>query len=445
MHIVLLSLSAYQPSIMRGIILSIGDELTLGQTLDTNSQWLSARLAERSIIVIEHRTLADDRMAMAAAIAECAARCDVLISSGGLGPTDDDLTREAIGDVATPGEQLVEDVEAMRHLQQWFEKRGRAMPAMNRRQAMRPATFRCLANPNGTAPGLAGQIGACMVFNLPGPPREMHPMYENFVLPALPASQGEVMLTARLQEFGMGESQAAEKLGDLMNRDRNPLVGTTASQSIVSARIRVRGLEAWARSALAETRERVCAAWQPYVYADDDRTLADVVGEVLASRGLTLATAESCTGGWLGKSLVDRAGSSAYYVGGWVTYSNDMKVSQLGVQRELIEQHGAVSSEVAMAMARGAIARSGATCALAITGIAGPDGGSKLKPVGTVFIAAIVNDRKTVRRFEFPGERHVVRDRSVKASLQMLRFMLLNVDDMPMIWQHMVQPVDVRP
>ncbi len=429
---------------MRAIILSIGDELTLGQTLDTNSQWLSARLAEHSIIVIEHRTLADDREAMAAAIRECAERCDVLISSGGLGPTDDDLTREAVGDVATPGELLVVDEQAIGHLQQWFEKRGRTMPAMNRRQAMRPRTFRCLPNPNGTAPGLAGRIGDCHVFSLPGPQREMHPMFESFVLPALPASQGEVILTARLQEFGMGESQAAEKLGDLMKRDRNPLVGTTASQSIVSARLRVLGPLDWAQRELADTVARVHAAWQPYVFADDDRTIADVVGAMLGERGMTLATAESCTGGWLGKCLVDRAGSSAYYLGGWVTYSNAMKIAQLGVDEELIESHGAVSSEVALAMARGAIAHSGAKCALSITGIAGPDGGSPLKPVGTVFIGAVVESREVVRRFEFPGERHVVRDRAVKASLQLLRFMLMGVDDTPMIWEAAAQPAGVQ-
>ena len=428
---------------MRAIILSIGDELTLGQTLDTNSQWLSARLLERSIIVIEHRTLADDRAALTAAIRDSAAQCDVLITTGGLGPTDDDLTREALGDAIGPGEALVDDAPAREDLQNWFTNRGRAMPVMNLRQAQRPRTFKCLPNPNGTAPGLAGAIGTCQVFCLPGPPREMQPMFENFVAPDLPSASGSVVLTARVQEFGMGESVAAEKLGDLMQRDRNPLVGTTASQSIVSARIRAEGTSTWAREQIGASVQRVRNAWHPYSFGEGDQPLADVVGEMLAQRGLTLATAESCTGGWLGKAIVDRAGSSAYYLGGWVTYSNVMKMSQLHVPRELLERHGAVSAEVARAMAKGARRASGADCALSITGIAGPDGGTPEKPVGTVCIGVVLGSgagtthesQVQVRRFEFPGERAVIRDRSVKAALQMLRFALLGASNTPLIWE----------
>lgn len=429
---------------MRAIILSIGDELTLGQTLDTNSQWLSARLSEHSVLVVEHRTLADDRSAMAAAIRECAPRCGVLITSGGLGPTDDDLTREAVNDAACPGEALVEDAASREHLASWFARKGRQMPAMNGRQALRPHSFRSLANPNGTAPGLAGRIGQCLVFCLPGPPREMQPMFENFVVPALPAGDGSVILTARVQEFGMGESVAAEKLGELMKRDRNPLVGTTASQSIVSARIRAEGPADWARRELALIRDKVRDAWTPYAFSEVDAPLADVVGDMLKQRGWKLATAESCTGGWLGKCIVDRPGSSAYYAGGWITYSNDLKTKQLGVPSDLIERHGAVSSQVAHAMARGAMDRSDADCAIAITGVAGPDGGTPAKPVGTVFIAAMAANSSDVRHFEFPGERATVRDRAVKASLQMLRFQMMGAQNTPMIWEAAIAPASSR-
>lgn len=422
---------------MRAIILSIGDELTLGQTLDTNSQWLSAQLAERSIMVIEHRTVADDRDAMAAAIGQSIQRCDVLITSGGLGPTEDDLTREAIGDVVTPGEALVDDVQAREHLQNWFARRGRSMPVMNFRQAQRPRTFRCVPNPNGTAPGIAGTHDGRLIFCLPGPPREMQPMFRDHVVPALPVNAGEAILTARVQEFGMGESVAAEKLGELMRRDRNPLVGTTASESIVSARIRAQGRQDATRQALDEIVARVWDVWQPYAFAHGDESLSHSTGKMLLERGLTLATAESCTGGLLGKLLVDVPGSSAYYLGGWVTYSNDLKTSQLGVPPDLIDRVGAVSREVAAFMALGALERGGADCALAITGVAGPDGGSNDKPVGTVFIALALraSGATQVRRFEFPGERGVIRDRAAKAALQMLRFALLDVSDTPLIWE----------
>ncbi len=423
---------------MRAIILSIGDELTLGQTLDTNSQWLSAQLAERSVIVVEHRTLADDREAMAAAVRESALRCDLLISSGGLGPTDDDLTREAVGDVVNPGEPLVNDPESLAHLQNWFAGKGRPMPRMNNKQATRPRAFRCLANPNGTAPGIAGVHGKCWIFCLPGPPREMHPMFQSFVLPALPADGDRIIRTVRLQEFGMGESVAAEKLGELMQRDRNPLVGTTASDSIVSARIRAHGSRDWVEHEVAAVVQRVRDAWHPYVFAEGDGSLAEAVGELLVRKGKKLATAESCTGGWLGKSIVDRTGSSAYYVGGWVTYSNELKARLLDVPEDLIDRRGAVSPEVAGFMACGALDKSGADYALAITGVAGPDGGTAEKPVGTVFIALAIRSSPTsVRRFEFPGERAVVRDRSVKAALQMLRFELLGAAAAPMIWEKM--------
>jgi nicotinamide-nucleotide amidase len=421
---------------MRAIILSIGDELALGQTLDTNSQWLSARMVERAILPIEHRTIADDRAALASAIADCVPRCDVLMITGGLGPTDDDLTREALCDVVTPNESLVQDDDVIKRLHDLFKRRGRRMPAMNARQAQRPRTFRFMPNPHGTAPGLAGEHGSCRIFCLPGPPREMQPMFLEHVVPHLPASPAdEVLLTASVQEYGMGESVAAQKLGDLMRRDRNPLVGTTASASIVSARIRAHGSREQAQAQMQQTVEAIQRAWRPYAFGGEGGSLAQALGDLLKSRGLSLATAESCTGGWLGKVMVDVAGSSAYYLGGWVVYSNQMKVAELGVARELIDVHGAVSAQVAREMCLGAMSHSGADCAVSITGIAGPDGGTPDKPVGTVYIAAALHDHVQVRRFEFPGERDVVRDRSVKAALQMLRFILMDVADSPLLWQ----------
>ncbi len=426
---------------MHAAIVSIGDELALGQNLDTNSKWLASKLAELSIITIEHRTLPDDQAAIAAAVRELASRCDAVLMTGGLGPTADDLTREAMCDVLTPGEELVIDEDALRHLEQWFGKHGRAMPELNRKQAMRPAPMRVLANPHGTAPGLAGQVGRCLIFCMPGPPREMQPMFLNHVAPELRSiASGDVLLTAVVHEYGMGESVAAGRIDELMERNCNPLIGTTASESIVSARIRVRGQREWAQQQCAQAVAQVEQAWHPYAYGTGETTLADAVGDLLARSGETLVTAESCTGGWLGKVIVDRAGSSAYYSGGWVTYSNEMKTRELGVPAELIEEHGAVSAVVADAMARGALHQSGASYALAITGIAGPDGGTPEKPVGTVFISLGHRVRGVIeistRHFQFSGDRTAVRDRSVKSALQMLRFSLLNIaEHHPLLWE----------
>ncbi|UCD74574.1 MAG: CinA family nicotinamide mononucleotide deamidase-related protein [Phycisphaerales bacterium] len=426
---------------MRAALLSIGDELALGQALDTNSAWLARELAARSILTDEHRTMMDDRVALAAAIRDLTARYDLLVITGGLGPTEDDLTREALGDVLTPDRPLVADTDALAGLERWFAEHRIPMPETNRSQAQRPEIMRMLPNSHGTAPGLAGRHQECLVYALPGPPREMKPMFTDHVAPDLPESvDGEVLRTINVHEYGLGEASAAERLGALTERDRKILVGTTASEAIISARIRVLGAPGKAENALEETASRVEEAWQPYCYGRDDASLSSVVGGLLGEAGKTLTTAESCTGGWLGKTVVDEAGSSAYYRGGWVTYSDKLKASCLGVPLGMLQTFGAVSEEVAEAMARGALKAAGADFALSTTGIAGPDGGTDAKPVGTVFIALARKDREgssaSVRRFRFTRGRTAVRDRTVKSALQILRFSLLGVsDDMPLLWQ----------
>ena len=425
---------------MRAAILSLGDELALGQNVDTNSAWLSGKLAEASILTIEHRTLPDDQSAIARAIAELSKRADVLVITGGLGPTADDLTREALADALQ--EELVVDEDALQRLTKRFASRGIAMPEMNRKQAMRPQRMRCLANPNGTAPGLAGQAGACKVYALPGPPREMQPIFLQDVLPDLRAAERsaeeQVILTGAVQSLGMGESHAAEKIAGMMERDRNPLVGTTVSDSIVFARVRVSGPRRFADMQLDQTLAQIEQAWFPYAFGREGDSLSAAVGALLEPRRETVVVVESCTGGWLGKSLVDRPGSSAYFLGGWITYSDQLKRECVHVPPELIEQCGAVSPQVAEAMAAGALRQSSADWAVAVTGIAGPDGGTTAKPVGLVYIAVAGKawNRAQVRRFQFPGDRTIIRDRATKAALQLLRFAAMNVQEqLPMLWE----------
>jgi nicotinamide-nucleotide amidase len=242
-----------------------------------------------------------------------------------------------------------------------------------------------------------------------------------------------------VHEIGTGESDAVQRLGDIMQRDRNPLVGTTVSDAVVTARIRAEGPRKWAAAQVEETIRQIEQRWHPYCFGRDAMTLAHAVGSLLKSGRRTLAVAESCTGGWLGKMIVDVAGSSDYFLGGWITYTNELKTSELGVPPEVIGAHGAVSAEVAQAMASGALRRASADFALAITGVAGPDGGSDAKPVGTVFIglASLVAGkvRTSSRRFLFTGDRTMNRDRSAKSALQMLRFELLGPDDAPLLWE----------
>ncbi len=427
------------------VIISIGDELTLGQSLDTNSRWLSARLLECGIVTARRVTVPDDAGAIERAMREAAADAGLVISTGGLGPTEDDLTRVALA--AAMGDELVEDAEALRAIGGWYAARGSRMPATNRVQAMRPRGAACLPNPHGTAPGLRARLGGADVFCLPGPPREMGPMFESCVAPALRPPAGRVVRTRALPTFGYGESRVAELLGDLMRRGRNPLVGTTASAGVVTVRLRYEGGASGAEDALAATERAVRAALGAAVLTPEgearERTLAGVVLDLLKERGETLAVAESCTGGLLGAILTEVPGSSAVFAGGWITYTNAMKHAELGVPDRFVPDAadarapGAVSEETARAMALGCRERArfalrgaaGVDHALAITGVAGPEGGTGAKPVGTVWVCRASRDGTVdARRFLFRGGRDAVRTWSAMSALGMLRLKLLGVE-----------------
>lgn len=424
-------------------ILSIGDELAIGQKLDTNGQWIAEALTLRGIIVREHVTIADDLDHHVETIRRLAARTPLLISTGGLGPTSDDLTREALARVM--GEPLVEDVEALAHVRSIMEKRGRELTDLQRAQALRPRSARCLANVNGTAPGLWGRVSDCDVVCLPGPPSEMKPMFDRLVSPELRPPVGSVVRTRVLHCLGIGEGDLAKRLGALMMRDRNPLVGTTASGGVVSIRIRYQGPEGPDAEMMRETETLARRAADPFVFGDEQQTIESVILDLLRERGDRLVVAESCTAGGLGAMVSRTPGSSAALLGGWITYSDAMKSALLSVPRAMLESYGAVSAEVAQHMAEGALRHShevgGAQHALAISGIAGPDGGSEQKPVGTVFIALASADlgsgkpRIDSRRFLITGGRNEIRDRAARLALMMLRFRLLSIEAPRTLWQ----------
>lgn len=421
-------------------VLSIGDELTLGQTLDTNSKWVSDRLVSLGVVVVEHATVPDDRVAIASALRRLARAADVVVVTGGLGPTADDLTRVGLSDAM--GDELIEDAEALATITEYFRARGSVMRDMNRGQALRPRRGACLPNPHGTAPGLFGVVEAgprvVEVICLPGPPREMKPMFEAEVLPRIRREPDRVVIARAIHTFGLGESEIATRLGNWMDRERSPTVGTTASQGVVTCRIRYEGASAGAAAGVAEAERAIRSAVGAYAFGVDGESLASVVLDQLRQRREMVATVESCTGGMLGAMLTDIPGSSEVYAGGWVTYTNELKSALVGVPRELLEPGGpgAVSRETAEAMACGGLDRSGADHCLAITGIAGPGGGSETKPVGTVWIArasrgALAGEAGTpghrveARQLRFTGERATVRDWAVRSTLAMLRFWLI--------------------
>ncbi len=413
--------------------LSVGDELALGQVVDTNAAWLGDRIAACGHVRDEHRLVDDDRAAIARAIRELATGRSHLIVTGGLGPTADDLTREGLNAALDASEPpLVSDAEARVDLDRWFAGRGRAMPEINLRQATRPASARCLRNPNGTAPGLAAELDGCRIWCLPGPPREMEPMFETDVAPAL-GGTGRAVVRRAVHSYGLGESTLAERLGPLMERGREPSVGTTASGSIVTARIRAEGEPRDAAARADEVVGLVEKAWFPYAFGREG-SLADALARELLVRNATLAVAESCTGGSLGGMLTAVAGSSAWFLGGTIAYANEVKIRELAVPADTIEREGAVSHPVAVAMASGVRARFGSTYALSTTGVAGPSGGTDAKPVGLVWIGLAGPHGASARAFRFPGDRATVRDRSAKSAMQWLRLLIVGHGDASFIW-----------
>jgi len=442
----------------RAAIISTGDELLLGQTLNTNSRWLADRLTSLGISVTEHLTLGDDQEALASALQRLCRSSQLVIITGGLGPTEDDLTRPALANVLD--EELIEDPVALAHIEAWMKSAGRPMLPAQRTQALRPPSAHMLPNSAGTAPGLAARHKAtgCHIFCLPGPPNEMQPMFETSVVPKLRALadsgkdgvSGHVILTRAIHTVGIAEADLAARLGPLMHRRTSPLVGTTASRGIVSCRIRAEGPADIARRQLAETEAQVRAAAGDFVFGQDQDSLAGVVLELLKQRNDRLVVAESCTGGGLAALLTEVPGASAVFLGGWITYANEMKMHELAVTREILDRHGAVSTQCAQAMAQGALRAArdvarppGQLHALAVTGIAGPDGGSDAKPVGTVFIARATADPGApmesaeieVRRFLFRGGREAVRERSARMALAMLRLKLAGLRTERLLWE----------
>lgn len=410
---------------MNAFILSVGDELTLGQTLDTNSAWLSAQLATIGCWVIGHMTVPDDETSVDSAIRAHTQTADVMLITGGIGPTEDDLTRQGLAKAL--GVALEMNQSWLAHLEEFFRVRNRPMVASNRIQAMLPHGCGMIENTCGTACGMQVRIGPCDIYLMPGVPREMQAMFTRDVLPALRSrSGGAVILSRTLHTFGLGESTVGEKLGHLMDRRRNPSVGTTVAGGIVSLRLNARfPTLAEAREKLAQTESACREVLGELIYGADGQSLPQAIAPLLHDARRTIATAESCTGGLLAGMLTDVPGASGYFQQGWVTYSNSAKQDMLRVSAETLRQHGAVSEPVVREMAEGARQLSGADFGLSISGIAGPAGGTPDKPVGTICFGFAHADGVLTRTIIHSGDRAAVRDRACKTALSILRYHLL--------------------
>jgi nicotinamide-nucleotide amidase len=405
-------------------LLSTGDELVLGQLQDSNARWMAQRLSLRGIRVRAMATVGDDLTDLVRELQRLCAGAPLVILSGGLGPTEGDLTRAALCQLT--GDTLLRDQQQVAILTEKLARRGRTVSPAQLRQCDRPARATCLPNARGTAPGLILTQGACTVIALPGPPGELQPMWEDSVEPALrPAG---AVVTRLLYVAGLPEADCATRLKDLTARDRTPLVGMTASGGIITVRLRYEGPDRAAGEALVSADESaVTARLGACVLAGGEGTSTHstrvLAGELIAqlrTRAETIALAESCTGGLLGATLTDVPGSSGALRGGVVAYTNELKRDVLGVPARTLHDEGAVSAPVALHMAQGCAALAGSTWGVGVTGIAGPGGGTDAKPVGTVWLALHGPTGAQARRFVFPGGRDDVRARAVTTALAWL-------------------------
>ncbi|MDT8423233.1 MAG: CinA family nicotinamide mononucleotide deamidase-related protein [Desulfuromonadales bacterium] len=396
-------------------VLTIGDELLNGELADTNTQRIARQLGDVGLSLREVATVPDDEDAIAAALLRLTAGYDALIVTGGLGPTADDLTARAAANAFERPLTLNDD--ALRRVRDFFVRRERPMHPRNEKQALLPRKSEVIPNPTGTAPGFWLQHNGCRCFFLPGVPSEMTVMLTASVLPVIEDAVGLPLLLKRLHIFGLPEPEVEERL-DALSLPASVRVAFGVEYPLVTIKLKADGAQADALVAAAATLR---VAFGEYLVAVDDETLPGVVGKALIAAEKTLALAESCTGGLIAKLLTDLPGASAFLERGAVTYANAAKHHWLGVSQRILEGEGAVSEACARDMAHGIRQQARTDLGLAVTGIAGPDGGTDGKPVGTVFIALATAEGETVRRYLFHGDRAQVRLMTAMMALEWLR------------------------
>jgi competence/damage-inducible protein CinA-like protein len=409
------------PKTMKAEIIAVGSELLTPDRVDTNSLFLTEELNKLGIEVVRKTVVGDSADDLRATFHEALERVELVIASGGLGPTQDDLTRETVAELL--GRKLVRNDEIVRIIEARFRSFKREMPEINIRQAMVPEGAEALDNPRGTAPGLWLTARDHMIALLPGPPRELQPMFLDQVVPRLTRYISAVRLVQReLRITGLGESHVEQRIGPIYKRYSNVNTTILAAPGEVQVHLRV-----WtddfphAQKMLDEIVQSFEIALTDRIFSQDGSALDEVVARLLILNNATISAAESCTGGLFAQRLTSIAGSSAYFLGGVVCYSNELKTAWADVPAALIQAKGAVSAEVASALAEGIRRRAGSQLGIGITGIAGPGGGSEEKPVGTVHLALSSATGVKERRLHFPGDREMIRMQASQAALDMVR------------------------
>jgi len=427
---------------MKAEILATGDEIRSGALVDSNSAYIAEALEREGIEVTRHLCVGDDLKTLVAVFGEIAPRADVALVTGGLGPTEDDLTTEAVAQAA--GLDLVLDKNALVTIEAFFKRLGRPMSRSNRKQARFPRGSAVLPNPIGTAPGFKTIINGCAFFCLPGVPREMRKMLADEVIPRLISLTGDnrqFSLVRTLSTFGSTESMIGERVSGITTDFPDISLGLRAKFPEIQVRLYIRGNdEDQLNHRLGIVAERVGAKLGNKVFSDDGRSMQAVVGDLLIKKDATVAIAESCTGGLIAHLLTNVPGSSNYFLFSGVTYANDAKIEVLDVPPETIETHGAVSLQTVRRMAAGARQIANATYSIATSGIAGPDGGTDEKPVGTVCIGLAGPEGVTSKRLYFPyGNRTAKKKLFAMAALDTLRRHLLGMEGLDIVMKKTIK------
>lgn len=407
-------------------IVSVGTELLMGQIVNTDAQFIASHLAPLGYRALYQVTVGDNPARLAGVVQSALARADVLLFTGGLGPTDDDLTKETVAQALGLEMAVVPEEEA--RLRAYFASRGKEMTPNNLKQARFPTGSIILPNPNGTAPGCIMEADGKAAILMPGPPRELYPMFRDHVLPYLEKRSGVRLHSRELRIFGMGESEVTYRLRDLIAAQTNPTIAPYVKTSEVTLRVTAQCQDdAEGERLVAPVIDAILARLGSIVYSTNGESLPALCVRLLLRQGATLAVAESCTGGMLASSIVDIPGCSACFLEGAVTYANGAKVRRLGVSEGTLATDGAVSLACAQQMAEGLRAAAGTTYALATTGIAGPDGGTPEKPVGLVYVALAGPSRTEVRKLLLSGDRARIRTAATLHALDLLRRSLLGL------------------
>lgn len=383
-------------------ILAIGTELLMGNTVNTNAAYIARGLAQNGVNVFHQAVVGDNPKRLKESLDQAFSRSDIVITTGGLGPTYDDLSKETIA--AWFGKELILHEESLRHIEEHFRKLGREMSENNRKQAMMPEDCTVFPNLNGTAPGCAIEKDGKIAFMLPGPPREMKPMFENYVIPYLMKDSNTVLASRMIHLFGIGESMLEHKLHDVMVSSTNPTLAPYAKSGEVQLRVTARvGRDEDPAPLLQPMIDKVAEIAGEFIYGIDVGDLQTAAVARLKEKGLHVATAESCTGGYISKRITEVDGASAVFDCGVCSYANEIKEKLLGVSHETLERFGAVSEQTAKEMAAGIRRVSGAEISVSTTGIAGPGGGTLEKPVGLVYVAVDSDKYSEVLKLQIPS------------------------------------------